>query len=76
MQKFLAVVTSLCVIVTVVLGLLVYLGVENVVKYHLIAAILTLLMVLTITHQIFWQGKPRTARHLRNTDTDIDEGGV
>ncbi len=53
MAKFLAAVTAIITIITAVLGLAAYLGVENAAKYHLIAGLLTLAAVLAATHQLY-----------------------
>ncbi|WP_347490709.1 hypothetical protein [Desulfoscipio sp. XC116] len=53
MQKLLAAVTAIIIIITAVLGLAAYVGVAGADKYHLIAGILTLAAVLTATHQLY-----------------------
>lgn len=57
MPKIIAALTAIITIVTVVLGLAAYLGADGAVKYHLIAGLLTLIMVLLTTH-LLYHGKP------------------
>jgi uncharacterized membrane protein len=53
MQKLLAVITAVITIITAVLGLAAYVGVVNAERYHLASGIITLVMVLLITHQVY-----------------------
>jgi len=52
--KFLALLTALAAIVTAALGIVSYLGSEITGRYHLIAGLLTLILVLLLTHQLFY----------------------
>ena len=54
MQKFLAVTTAIITVLTAVLGLAFYLGINGAEKYHLAAGFLTLVLVLLITHQMYY----------------------
>ena len=54
MQKFLAVATAIFMILTAVLGLALYIGIDGAEKYHLAAGFLTLVLVLLITHQMYY----------------------
>ena len=54
MQKFLAVATAIFMILTAVLGLALYIGIDGAEKYHLAAGFLTLVLVLSITHQMYY----------------------
>ncbi|SFH38086.1 hypothetical protein SAMN05660649_04981 [Desulfotomaculum arcticum] len=54
MQRFLAVTTAIVTVLTAVLGLALYLGINGAEKYHLAAGFLTLVLVLIITHQMYY----------------------
>ncbi|SFR00446.1 hypothetical protein [Desulfoscipio geothermicus] len=53
MQKILAVVTALITVITATLGLVSYVGVESAEKYHLAAGIISVVLVLLITHMVY-----------------------
>ncbi|KJS12548.1 MAG: hypothetical protein JL56_04615 [Desulfotomaculum sp. BICA1-6] len=54
MQKFLAVLTALVTIITAVLGIASYLGLESALRLHLVTGLLALVLVLIITHKLFY----------------------
>ena len=54
MQKFLGVLTALVTIITAVLGIVSYLGSESAQRYHLVTGLLALVLVLLVTHQLFY----------------------
>jgi amino acid transporter len=53
MQKILVVVTSLITVITAILGLISYVGVESAGKYHLTAGVISVVLVLFITHMLY-----------------------
>lgn len=54
MQKFLAVLTALVTIIAAILGIASYLGSESAERFHLVAGLLALVLVLLLTHQLFY----------------------
>lgn len=53
MSKFLAVLTALVTIVAALLGIASYLGSESAERYHLVAGLLALVLVLLSTHRLY-----------------------
>ena len=68
MRKLMALITVLATIAAVITGLLVYLDIENVLQYHLIAALSTLGAVLISTHMLFYSNKATVSKTKNNTE--------